>query len=355
MTGAHVRTDMPGGVSHHKVVPRSDHKLSLLPGLSIGALGERLLFHTRELDEAREKVAALYTPHRLDFTGRHRQLDTYFYHTPLMRTSVNCLGYGSDMIIEPGDLQSFFLVQMPVHGKAHAVCGNQSVDSGPELGSVLSPTVPTRMNWRANCWQVQVRLDRALVERYLVNLLERPLTEPLMFNLGMDMCSPGGFAWWNTVRYVAEQAHLLADLPHASSMLRQLEHLLVSSLLHLQPHNYSDQLSKREPCIAPRHVKRAEEFIAAHFNENITIEDIAAYCGVSARTLYRGFQEFRQISPMQHLKSVRLEMAHRMLRLADVSDSVTRIALDAGFRQLGRFAVEYRRHFGESPSDTLKG
>jgi transcriptional regulator GlxA family with amidase domain len=57
---------------------------------------------------------------------------------------------------------------------------------------------------------------------------------------------------------------------------------------------------------------------------------------------------------MQHLKTTRLDMVNRMLRAADPSDSVTRIALDAGFRQLGRFAVEYRRRFGECPSATLK-
>ncbi|MCG3170372.1 MAG: HTH-type transcriptional activator RhaS [Pseudomonadales bacterium] len=325
-----------------------------LPAMAIGSFHERLLFHTNELDEAREKVTALYTRHRLDFIGRDRRLDTYFYHVPLLRASVNCLGYGSDMVIEPGDLQNFFLVQTPVRGMTHAVCGAQSIHSDPNLGSVLSPSVPVRMSWRANCWQVQVRLERALLEQALANALERPLGEPIMFELGMDMRSPAGISWWNTVRHVAEQAHLAAALPHGITLLRQLEQLLVNSLLYLQPHNYTEQLLNREPCILPRHVKRAEEYIAAHYNENITIEDLAAHCGVSPRSLYRGFQEFRNISPMQHLKTTRLEMAHRMLKVADPSDSVTRIALDAGFRQLGRFAVEYRRRFGECPSETLK-
>ncbi len=354
MTGGLVHEGAGGCVSQRMVPPTPLHETTSLSTLPIGALRGRLIFHTNELDEAREKVTALYTRHRLDFIGRDRRLDTYFYHIPLPRASVNCLGYGSDMIIEPGDLQSFFLIQTPVRGAMHAACGKQSIDSGPGLSSVLSPAVPVRMSWRANCWQVQVRLDRALIEQCLSNALERPLSEPVMFELGMDMRSPAGVSWWNTVKYVAEQAHLVADLPHATTVLRQLEHLLVNSLLYLQPHNYSDQLLKRERCIVPRHVKRAENYIADHYNESISIEDLAKHCGVSLRTLYRGFQEFRHLSPMQHLKTTRLDRVNRLLRAADPSDSVTRIALDAGFRQLGRFAVEYRRRFGECPSATLR-
>lgn len=354
MTGSHIRGGVHNRVTRHLMVSSSERDAVPVSPLPIGILGEHLLFHTKELEEARDRIAAMYTRHRLDFLGRHRQLNTYFYHAPLLRSAVNCLGYGSDVVIDPGDLQNFFLIQTPVRGMTHAVCGDQAIHSDPEMSSILSPGVATRMKWHANCWQVQVQLDRSLVEQHLANTLERPLREPLLFRLGMDMRDPAGLAWWNTVRYVAEQAYLVAGLPHASAALRQLEELLVSSLLHLQPHNYSDLLRRREPCIAPRHVKRAEEYIADRYNENITIESLAAHCGVSPRTLYRGFQEFRHVSPMQHLKTIRLDMVNRMLRLADISDSVTRIALDAGFRQLGRFAVEYRRRFGESPSDTLK-
>ena len=87
---------------------------------------------------------------------------------------------------------------------------------------------------------------------------------------------------------------------------------------------------------------------------DVSIDDLAAASGVSARTLYKGFQEFRGVSPMKFLKLTRLEMVHRELLHAEPSDSVTRIAMDYGFRQLGRFAVEYRQRFGESPSDTLR-
>lgn len=56
---------------------------------------------------------------------------------------------------------------------------------------------------------------------------------------------------------------------------------------------------------------------------------------------------------MQYLRDMRFEQARRNLLMGASGDCVSRIALDAGFLHLGRFAIEYRRRYGESPSQTL--
>ncbi len=51
----------------------------------------------------------------------------------------------------------------------------------------------------------------------------------------------------------------------------------------------------------------------------------------------------------------RLSSARYALLEADRHhESVTGIALENGFTELGRFAVRYRQMFGESPSETLR-
>jgi transcriptional regulator GlxA family with amidase domain len=51
---------------------------------------------------------------------------------------------------------------------------------------------------------------------------------------------------------------------------------------------------------------------------------------------------------------LRLSRARRALLSADrKSTKVTEIATCFGFAELGRFSVEYRKAFGESPSQTL--
>ena len=102
------------------------------------------------------------------------------------------------------------------------------------------------------------------------------------------------------------------------------------------------------------YLRRAEEFILAHLRDPISRADICAAAEVSARSLSRQFVRRHAVGPMTFLKQRRLEAAQRSLLAAEPEEqSVTDVALDCGFYHLGRFSVEYRAAFGESPSRTL--
>ena len=111
--------------------------------------------------------------------------------------------------------------------------------------------------------------------------------------------------------------------------------------------------SSREHAV-PASVYRAEVFIEAHATDAITLDDIAAAARAPVRTLLDGFRRFRDTSPMQHLRGVRLDLARERL-LSDQSASVASIALECGFGNLGRFAQNYAERFGERPSETRVG
>ena len=55
---------------------------------------------------------------------------------------------------------------------------------------------------------------------------------------------------------------------------------------------------------------------------------------------------------MACLRKIRFERVRKELQQAGPADSITNLALNWGFRHSGRFSVEYRRVFGESPSET---
>ena len=102
----------------------------------------------------------------------------------------------------------------------------------------------------------------------------------------------------------------------------------------------------------PQHVKRALTYMRANMAERITLTGLASACGVPERTLLRQFQQFVGLTPLSYLRRLRLNAAKSELASTQNSDAISDIAMRCGFSHLGRFAIEYRRLFGETPSTT---
>ncbi len=103
-----------------------------------------------------------------------------------------------------------------------------------------------------------------------------------------------------------------------------------------------------------RAIECAEQYINAHLTQPVLRADLAAAANVSIRTLTRGFTERHGTGPMGFLKARRLDAAYRQLLGAELdSTTVTEVATRYGFNHLGKFAINYKQAFGESPSVTL--
>jgi transcriptional regulator GlxA family with amidase domain len=102
-------------------------------------------------------------------------------------------------------------------------------------------------------------------------------------------------------------------------------------------------------------VERAEKLALADLDEPLHISALCRALVVSERTLRKAFHRTHGVPPCRHLRMLRLSEARRALLFADGKfATVTEIATSFGFVELGRFSVEYRKVFGESPSQTLQ-
>ena len=102
-------------------------------------------------------------------------------------------------------------------------------------------------------------------------------------------------------------------------------------------------------------IERAEKLALADVDEPLHISALCGALAVSERTLRKAFHRTYGVPPCRHLRMLRLSQARRALLFADGNlVTVTEIATSFGFVELGRFSVEYRRAFGESPSQTLQ-
>lgn len=102
-------------------------------------------------------------------------------------------------------------------------------------------------------------------------------------------------------------------------------------------------------------VVRFEEALAAHSDPHLNMPALCSTIGVPERTLRVCCTEILGISPTRYHLLRRLNMARSALRCADPETaSVSEIARNHQFLELGRFAAAYRAVFGEMPSSTLR-
>ena len=112
-----------------------------------------------------------------------------------------------------------------------------------------------------------------------------------------------------------------------------------------------DAAIARRP-LEPYFLKRADRYIHEHAGETLTVATLSAQCGVSERTLQKAFTDFRQVTPVAHMRNVRLDLARQALAGGD--ESVHDVAARCGFRSVTTFALEYRKRFGTTPSRSLR-
>jgi transcriptional regulator GlxA family with amidase domain len=102
-------------------------------------------------------------------------------------------------------------------------------------------------------------------------------------------------------------------------------------------------------------VEQAEKLALADLDVPLHISALCRALAVSERTLRKAFHKIHGVPPCRQLRMLRLSQARGALLSADCKfATVTEIATSFGFVELGRFSVEYRKAFGENPSQTLQ-
>jgi AraC family ethanolamine operon transcriptional activator len=103
-----------------------------------------------------------------------------------------------------------------------------------------------------------------------------------------------------------------------------------------------------------RVVRRAEAFLEESAEPSVRIDELCVAACTSLSRLERAFRETFGLSPRRYLMLRRLAAVRRELLRGDPQASITDVATRWGFFHLGRFSQEYREHFAELPSQTLR-
>lgn len=247
------------------------------------------------------------------------------------------------------DGADFARVQIALAGRARTTSGGRTVDIDVRQYCITSPDRPALLEYGEDFEHLVLRVDRNALARKLTALLGAPPHGSIEFDAAAftDLAAVDGLR--DLMLFLARQLDGdSSQLPPLA--LAEIEQALIVGLLTTSRHRFSDVLQQQPLSASAAQVMRAEAYIEAHWNSPLTVEDVAAATGVGARSLFRAFHAARGYSPMTFAKTLRLRKAREIMLIE--GSSVAEAALRCGFGNLGHFARDYRKAFGEKPSAT---
>jgi len=249
-----------------------------------------------------------------------------------------------------------YTVCLPVQGRVRARVGRSTVAIGDGRGiSVCPASGEVEVEYLSDeCRVLTVTLGRHALERELESMLGRPIDSPIRFDLALDTARCASLQ--RSLALVRAELADPAGLGAHGMARHQLGRLVMNGLLVGQRHAWSDELARPAGFEGPRAIRLAVDAIAENPLAFLTVGDVARAAHLSVRALEAGFQRHLGVSPMAHVRQVRLARAHDELVAAEPgSTTVTAVAQRWGFAHYGRFTAQYRRRYGRSPRQTLSG
>ena len=308
-------------------------------------------FASRDPDETRSIVTRALSRHKVSWSGG--PVDAALHTATVRRLSIILLRYGAPAHIEPEERNGFYIVQVPVRGRARAETGKASIDVDPETALVLSPDTRVLLDWSRGCEQLLVKIPESALADAWRALTQRPLRALPRFQHLLALESIPGRAFRHFIDCALSEGVFDHAAPAGRAFLHQVEETFLASLLMAQPGTHSEDLARAEPRLAPKYIRFAEAHMRAHLKAPASLAELSRAVGVSARTLNQLFRDFRETSPMAAWRRMRLEAARADLVAAPPGARVVDVAMRWGFSHLGRFSAYYRRHYGELPRQTL--
>ena len=164
--------------------------------------------------------------------------------------------------------------------------------------------------------------------------------------------------WSRTVAFICGQLVGSGITEISPILVQEMTRQAAAALLEIFPNTAMTAAYIPGPGrVPPATVRRAAAFIDAHAEQPVTVTEIAAAAGVTARALQYAFpRHYGTTIITGYLRRVRLEQARRELQTADptTGTTVAEIARRWGWASSANFAAAYRKQYRLPPSHTLR-
>ncbi|MDR3469253.1 MAG: AraC family transcriptional regulator [Xanthobacteraceae bacterium] len=314
-------------------------------------LNEFEVMQTRDVEAARQTLIRRFGASHFELTDAAGGFEASASVAPLGDVTICSCSYSTG--VQLGFSASPTVRQLIcLSGSGHAVIGARRVDFDAQNWSVVIPSgVPVDFTFSANFRLLVVWIDSGRLDRTITALWGTPRTGALVARQS-DPTSPALLALRRAVEFAISELEIVGS-KSSPVALAEMQDLIVTRFLYGHYADFVDGAA-REPLMPSRpQMRHLEDYLKTHWNEPATVDKLAQIANVGARSIFRYFKQVHGATPLDFMKTLRLQEVRRGLLRPHDATSVSSEALRCGFNNMGHFAKDYRRKFGELPSETL--
>lgn len=218
----------------------------------------QLRLRTADLDETIDAVTRIYCPHSVRIHGSNRGVSSELEVIRAGALRIVSLKYSAPVHIDAGDFKRLMLIMSCTNGSAWVRQGRSEASWLSGQTVPMCPDLPSQLAFDADFAQRSVRIDLASLDALCADRLGRRIDDPVRFSL-LPFSGALENAWQSAMNLALTYESAGIQLPpHAS---KAFDEFLLSLLLDLAPHNYSDGIKRPHPLAAPRTLREAERLM----------------------------------------------------------------------------------------------
>lgn len=322
----------------------------------MGYLNNHEILSSGDIDEVRDFVKTICSPHDFELNGKRAALGARFAAAQCGDLNFVHVTFGNVDIGVKSEEENTdgLLLYLVTDGFGRVRHGPKETEFSMSKGFIRDMSAPVDAKQK-DLGAYMIPVSKKKLKEHVLSLtgIETDMID-LCFNPEIDFVAPGGAIVRNTILYIAEALDGPLRGLNNPILTSQLEDMLFTQLLTLLPNSHQDVLNGRPmTTVVPYHIKRAREYIHAHADKKVGLAEIATAAGCSYRAVQRGFMDAYGVSPMAYLRTIRLRRIRSLLLSGQGEGSISEIAQNLGFPHAGRFSQAYCREYGELPSETL--
>lgn len=285
--------------------------------------------------------------HNIAVRGRTEE-SASLWHTDISDIALSRISYGNDVRVRSPDLEEIYHIQVVLKGKCQWAFKESHVNLEAGQCILLNPHDRVDLRYSEDCEKIIIKIPKKTLYAGLGNQIASIPSDGIQFDHQVSSLSDHVLLiqLMNLIFLEAETDQV------ENPIFAQYGNILATKLFDSFSNNAEvvDESQQYHRCFS-----LIDSYIRNNIKAEVTVDDLANLSKVSARTLYNLFSRYKSITPMHYIKQQKLLQVRKVLSGQEGPiRNVTEVALDYGFMHLGRFSNEYKKLFGELPSQTIK-